>query len=302
MLHTAYTELGYTHCETDWSVYTCQTSSTFSMSATSMDDILITSDSKAESDRAMSEINLKFTITDSGDAEWILGCRITCDHSKCLLMIDQEQFVTTILQQFGMEHCNPVAMPLPNTHLTSNMCPRNLMKNVQLSLHYHIAPLLGSACIYQLVPVPTSCMQSVNSLVSCPILDNIISTQQNIYSAIFRALVRTVSSTVTPPCPYLSSGHSQILTGPCLKPASQFQGTSLIAAVVPFLGVPNNKPLLHCPPAKQSTSLACTVHATSSGFVCYSMNLVFPRHNQVSYIATIRALSLAHTTLTHILT
>jgi hypothetical protein len=95
------------------------------MSATSVDDILIASDSKAESDRTTSEINSKFTITDSGDAEWILGCRITRDRSKRLLMIDQEQFVTTILRQFGMEHCNPVATPLPNTRLTSDMCPQS---------------------------------------------------------------------------------------------------------------------------------------------------------------------------------
>jgi hypothetical protein len=76
-LHQAYTDLGYTRCESDWSAYSRRLPSSFSMSATSVDDILIASDSKAESDRATEEINSKFRVTDAGNAEWILGCRIT---------------------------------------------------------------------------------------------------------------------------------------------------------------------------------------------------------------------------------
>ena len=122
-LHDAYTALGYTRCQSDWSVYTRRSESSFSMSATSVDDILLASDSKDESNRATSEINDKFTITDSGDAEWILGCRITRNRSKRLLMLDQEQFITSILHQFGMEHCNPVGSPLPKWRLTPDFCP-----------------------------------------------------------------------------------------------------------------------------------------------------------------------------------
>jgi hypothetical protein len=95
------------------------------MSATSVDDILLASNSKEESNRAASEINSKFTVTDSGDADWILGCRITCNHEKRLLMLDQEQFTITILRQFGMEKCNPATTPLPNCRLTSEMSPQS---------------------------------------------------------------------------------------------------------------------------------------------------------------------------------
>jgi Reverse transcriptase (RNA-dependent DNA polymerase) len=77
MLHQAYSNLGFTRCQSDWSAYTRRSSSSFSMSATSIDDILIASDSKAKSDLATRQINEKFSITDSGNAEWILGCRIT---------------------------------------------------------------------------------------------------------------------------------------------------------------------------------------------------------------------------------
>jgi hypothetical protein len=76
-LHDAYSALGYTRCQSDWSVYTRRCGSSFTMSATSVDDILLASDSKSESDLAASQINERFTVTDSGDADWILGCRIT---------------------------------------------------------------------------------------------------------------------------------------------------------------------------------------------------------------------------------
>jgi hypothetical protein len=69
-LHDTYSALGFSQCNSDWSVYTHRTASTFSMSATSVDDIIIASDSQSESDLCARQI-------DCGDAEWILGCHIT---------------------------------------------------------------------------------------------------------------------------------------------------------------------------------------------------------------------------------
>jgi hypothetical protein len=54
-----------------------QIGSHIAISATSVDDILITTNSKTESNLATSELNQHFTLTDGGDAEWILGCAIT---------------------------------------------------------------------------------------------------------------------------------------------------------------------------------------------------------------------------------
>lgn len=124
-LHQAYTDLLYTRCESDWSVYTRTSTSGRSMSATSVDDIIIASDSQSESDTAAREINDKFVTTDCGAAEWILGCRITRNRTRRLLMIDQYRFTSAILREFDMEHCNPVLTPCPKTRLTADMCPQN---------------------------------------------------------------------------------------------------------------------------------------------------------------------------------
>jgi hypothetical protein len=145
-LHDAYSSLGYTRCASDWSVYTRRTSSAFSMSATSVDDILIASNSKAESDLATAQINNKFTITDSGDADWILGCRITRCRSKRLLMIDQEQFIVSILKQFNLDRCNPTATPLPPGRLTADMCPKTDVERAAVASQPYCA-IVGK-CMY----------------------------------------------------------------------------------------------------------------------------------------------------------
>ena len=145
-LHDAYTNLGYVRCESDWSVYTRQSSSGFTMSATSVDDIILASDSKSESDHASQEINDKFTVTDGGNTEWILGCRITRNRSKRLLMIDQTQFITSILRQFKMDECNSVTTPCPKWRLSADMCPTtDTERNAASSLPY--CAIVGK-CMY----------------------------------------------------------------------------------------------------------------------------------------------------------
>lgn len=132
-LHDAYTNLGYSQSQSNWSVYTCSVPSGFSMLATSVDNILIASDTKSESDIAAREINNKFTTTDCGPADWILGCRITQSCSIHTLMINQYQFTSTILHEFGMEQCKSVLTPCFKTHLTLDMCPKSDAKRDEVA-------------------------------------------------------------------------------------------------------------------------------------------------------------------------
>lgn len=122
-LDQTYTQLGYKRSESDWSVYTRNIEGAITISATSVDDIILATNSKAASDNAAKEIDSKFTVTDSGDAEWILGCRITRWRDRRVLKLDQEQFVVNILRDFNMEFCNSTVTPCPKWRLTTNMCP-----------------------------------------------------------------------------------------------------------------------------------------------------------------------------------
>ena len=106
-LHDVYSALGFSWCDSDWSVYTCRTPSSFLMSAMSVDDI-IASDSQSESNLCAQQIDETLPTTDCSDAEWILGCHITQCRAKCLLTIDQSQFIASILRDFGLDNCKPV--------------------------------------------------------------------------------------------------------------------------------------------------------------------------------------------------
>jgi hypothetical protein len=151
-LHETYSDLNYTRCESDWSVYTCNVGETVTISATSIDDILLATNSKEVSNVAMSELNSKFTVTDAGDAEWLLGCRITHWRDKHVLKLDQEQFMIRILREFGMEFCNSTVTPCPKWRLTSDMCPSSDTERQNMSCLPYCA-VVGK-CMYL-----STCMQ-----------------------------------------------------------------------------------------------------------------------------------------------
>jgi hypothetical protein len=92
---------------------------------TSIDDLLLMFNSKTESNLTTTQIQNKFSITDGGDTEWLLGCCIHQWRERKLLAINQECFTTQILVEFKMEHSNTVKTPCSNYHLTLAMCPLN---------------------------------------------------------------------------------------------------------------------------------------------------------------------------------
>jgi hypothetical protein len=124
-LHEMYSSLKYTRCESYWSVYTHNIGDNITISATSVDNILLATNSKTASDIATDELHKKFTITDGGDAQWLLGCRISRWQNNRILKIDQESFLVRILRKFGMEFCNSTVTPCPKWRLTTDMCPKS---------------------------------------------------------------------------------------------------------------------------------------------------------------------------------
>ena len=59
MLHNSYSNLKYVRCQSDWSVYLRRIGTRIAISATSVDDILLATNSKEESELAAEELNKK---------------------------------------------------------------------------------------------------------------------------------------------------------------------------------------------------------------------------------------------------
>jgi hypothetical protein len=122
-LDQTYKSIGFVRCKADWSIHHQRTSDRISIAATSVDDILHASNSKAESDLFVTEIKSKYQITDNGEAHWLLGCKITRWRTRGCLKLDQERYVISILETYSMTSCNSVTVPMVE-RLTSDMSPK----------------------------------------------------------------------------------------------------------------------------------------------------------------------------------
>jgi hypothetical protein len=122
-LNTFFESIGFHRCESDWSIHKRRSKDAIAITVTSINDILLATNSKDESDKVSQEIKSRYNITDNSDVHWLLGCKITRWRSRRTLKLDQSQYVTQILQQYGMENCNPVSVPM-NTRLTTEMSPK----------------------------------------------------------------------------------------------------------------------------------------------------------------------------------
>ena len=136
-LNAFFESIGFHRCKSDWSVHRRRSKDTVAIMATSVDDILLATNSKEESNKVTEEIKSKYKITDNGDVHWLLGCKITRWQSRGTLKVDQSQYVAQILQQYSMENCNSVSVPM-NTRLTTEMSPKTEKEREEASkLPYH---------------------------------------------------------------------------------------------------------------------------------------------------------------------
>ena len=287
-LHNAYTNLGFTRCQSDWSVYTCQSSSGFTMSTTSVDDIILASDSKSESDRASMEINAKFSVRDSGNTEWTLGCRITRNRSKCLLMIDQAQFVTSILRQFKMDECNSVTTPCPKWRLSADMCPSTDAEKVAISSLPYCA-IVGK-CMYLATCSHPDITYTVHKLA------RFMSNYRQWHFEAAKHLLQYLQGTRYRGIIY---GNTENLTPVFTTFADSDWGMadnhkSVSGYIIEcggdlLSGVLNNKPSSLYLRVKPNISLAHTAHDKSSGCTPFFSNLVFRNQQQHFFIVTTKA-------------
>jgi len=136
-----YQEMNYTRCESDWSVHRRREGNNISVTATSVDDILHATNSKAKANNFIEGLKSKYQITDIGEATWILGCRITQWRSRGMLKLDQERYAIRILQCYGMENCNAMSTPMAS-RLTSEMSPKTEEERGEM-LKYPYRELVG---------------------------------------------------------------------------------------------------------------------------------------------------------------
>jgi hypothetical protein len=78
---------------------------------------------KPEWQLILNQLKLKYNINDSGNAELILGMRISRDRVTGTITLDQEIYINKLLKQFNLHDCNVAVTPTSTYVLSSNDCP-----------------------------------------------------------------------------------------------------------------------------------------------------------------------------------
>ena len=114
-LNGAITALGYAQCvNSDECLFVKRSRTGRTMIiATYVDDIprAYAAQDEAEMNEDMTKLKAQFAIKELGDAEYILGWRIRRNRTRRSLHLDQEGYVTQLLEHYGMDQCRAADTP-----------------------------------------------------------------------------------------------------------------------------------------------------------------------------------------------
>jgi hypothetical protein len=119
--------LGFKRCISDTCIYVkISDSGNVMIIAIFVDDIISAFNhlDTAEWNHYKAQLSQKYTIKDLGNAEWILGMKITRDRSKRILCLDQEVYINKVLQLFNMNECKSSHTPEELEKLSDKDCPK----------------------------------------------------------------------------------------------------------------------------------------------------------------------------------
>ncbi len=123
-LHSMLTMLGFQRINCDYSVYVYRHDGVKVFMPVYVDDLLIASNSKAAIQQVKIDLATHFTIHDQGPVQSILGIKVVRDHSAHTISLSQPGYIKSIIDDFNMGDCNPVATLMEqNIKLSKTMCP-----------------------------------------------------------------------------------------------------------------------------------------------------------------------------------
>jgi hypothetical protein len=114
------TELGFSHCAVDHTVFlfdkVLSSTHTICIIGFHVDDGLGTSNSSPFLAFIKQKIDQRFRIKDMGPVRKCLGIQFECDLATHQLWMHQGEYITYLLNEYGLLNCNPVRLPLDSHH------------------------------------------------------------------------------------------------------------------------------------------------------------------------------------------
>jgi hypothetical protein len=120
--------LGFKRCKSDTCIYIKMSISNNKpiIIAIFVDDIIIVYSIKDEKEwlKYKETFMNTYKMKDLGNAEWILGIRVTRNRKEKTIKLDHEVQINKTVKQFHMEHSNPAPTPAEAKKLSSDECPQ----------------------------------------------------------------------------------------------------------------------------------------------------------------------------------
>ena len=102
-------------------------------------------------------LSSNFEMKDMGEADFVLGIKISRDRSKRFLGLSQETYIKKVLERFRMQNSKPIDTPIEKGHtLSLALCPKNNQeKEAMANVPY--ARAVGSLMYAMLCTRPDIC-------------------------------------------------------------------------------------------------------------------------------------------------
>jgi transposase InsO family protein len=123
-IHLALVELGFHALHADTCIYQLRRGSLVMLIALYVDDLLLLSNSLDGLTALKQDLARRFAMKDLGEAHYVLGIQIDRNRAARTLHISQQEYISKMLQRFGMTEAKVVPTPLDSSiKLTKADCP-----------------------------------------------------------------------------------------------------------------------------------------------------------------------------------
>lgn len=121
----ALADLGFKKSEADPAVFYIHQGTNIIILACHVDDCTIAGSSQELVQSYKEKLKNKYSLTDLGAANWLLGVKITRDLEARTLSLSQSSYINSILTRFNFTDLKPFATPMdPSIHFSKDQCPK----------------------------------------------------------------------------------------------------------------------------------------------------------------------------------
>ena len=120
----ALTEIGFKWSEEDPAISYTRKGNDIAVLACHIDDCTITGSSQQLIQDYKNSLKAKYSLTDLGPANWLLGIKITRDLEAWMISLSQSTYINSILMHFNFTDLKPYATPMdPSICFSRDQCP-----------------------------------------------------------------------------------------------------------------------------------------------------------------------------------